>query len=321
VGIKDGTGEAAGRHNTTAALAMLTAFADIGVCVFDITFTNIEEDENGRQKVVGVRKNRNLAEVRRSMPYLMANSPRRQNNIIIRPHDPPGVAVVQLDDLDSAKVSRLAPHSFIVIRTSPGKDGAGNYQAWVAVKDAPADKEAAKDFERRLRKGAGADRSASGATRIAGSVNFKLKYATLPAFPVIEITSAAAGRVVTAAALERAGFVAPREESRPTHPAFTRPMAPSGRPSRKKWPSYTFCLQHAPLANGEDRPDISRADFTWCRTAIEWGWSVQDTANRLMELSGKAKENGERYAMLTASNAAASVERQPYCERSMPRPA
>jgi hypothetical protein len=31
-----------------------------------------------------------------------------------------------------------------------------------------------------------------------------------------------------------------------------------------------------------------------------------------MELSTKARENGERYAKLTAANAGASVERQPF---------
>ena len=65
---------------------------------------------------------------------------------------------------------------------------------------------------------------------------------------------------------------------------------------------------------------MSRADFTWCRTATEWGWSVQDTASRLLELSTKAKENGEGYALLTAARAAASVERQPYREKSPPHP-
>jgi hypothetical protein len=74
------------------------------------------------------------------------------------------------------------------------------------------------------------------------------------------------------------------------------------------------------MTHGEDRPDISRADFTWCRTAIEWGWSVADTAGRLMELSSKAKENGERYAIVTATNAAGSVERQPYREKAILRP-
>ena len=42
-----------------------------------------------------------------------------------------------------------------------------------------------KDFARRLRKGTGADPTASGATRVAGSLNFKDKYA--PDFPRVAI--------------------------------------------------------------------------------------------------------------------------------------
>lgn len=300
-----------------AGLTMLAAFASVGVTAFELTITNIKEDERGRQEVRGYEENQSLAELWRRMPFLIADATRKQNNNIIRPHNPPGLLVVQLDDLDSAKVGCAAPHAFIVIRTSAGKDGKGNYQAWVAVNDAPADKEATKDFARRLRKGAGADRAASGATRVAGGMNFKLKYA--PAFPCIEITQMNSGKLTNCAALETAGLVAPREAPRPPLPASARPMTPGGRPSRKKWPSYEFCLKHAPMTHGEDRPDISRADFTWCRTAIEWGWSIQDTARRLMELSSKAKENGQRYAVLTATNAAASVQRQPYRERSTPK--
>ena len=56
-------------------------------------------------------------------------------------------------------------------------------------------------------------------------------------------------------------------------------------------------------------PDISRADFVWCMTAISWGWSVDETAARLMEESLKAKENGEAYATLTTRNAATAVAR------------
>jgi hypothetical protein len=52
------------------------------------------------------------------------------------------------------------------------------------------------------------------------------------------------------------------------------------------------------------------ADFTWCKTALDWGFSIEETANKLMELSSKARKNGERYAGLTASNAAAAVERK-----------
>ena len=263
------------------------------------------------------RGNRNMEESRRTIARDLSDAELNQQSVVIRLLFKTPM-LIQLDDLDSTKAERIMPHAFMVIRTSAGKDGNGNYQAWIAVRDAPAEKNAARDFARRLRKGSGADATASGSTRIAGSVNFKTKYA--PAFPRVEITQTDLGNVTTCGALERAGFVAQREEPRPPRPAYMRPMTPSGRPSRKKWPSYASCVQHAPMTHGEDRPDVSRADFTWCRTAIEWGWSVQDTARRLMELSSKARENGERYAILTASNAAASVERQPYREKSTPRP-
>ena len=44
-------------------------------------------------------------------------------------------------------------------------------------------------------------------------------------------------------------------------------------------------------------------------TGISWGHGIEETAERLMEESGKARENGEPYALLTARNAAAAVER------------
>lgn len=286
------------------AVAMLTAFASVGARAFNLTLT----DSNGDKVPGGYRPNTPLDQLRRTIGRVLLDAERLHYNVIIRPRCSTAT-LIQLDDLDPAKARQIAPQSFIVFQTSPG-----NYQAWVAVeRDAP------EDFSRRLRKGAGADATASGSTRIAGSLNFKSKYA--PAFPRVQITRTNAGNITSIAALENAGFVAPREEARPPCPAYTRPVTLSGRPTRKKWPNYQFCVTHAPKAHGDDRPDISRADFTWCRTAIEWGWSTEDTAARLMQLSEKARADGERYAVLTATNAAASVQRQPYRARSMPRPA
>ncbi len=57
-------------------------------------------------------------------------------------------------------------------------------------------------------------------------------------------------------------------------------------------------------------PDTSRADFTWCMTALDWGFDIPETTAKLLEVSAKAKENGPRYAELTARNAAAAVERK-----------
>ena len=64
------------------------------------------------------------------------------------------------------------------------------------------------------------------------------------------------------------------------------------------------------MTHGGDKPDISRADFTWCMTALDWGHSGNDVAARLMELSDQAKENGLDYALKTVSNAAAVQRRR-----------
>jgi hypothetical protein len=45
-------------------------------------------------------------------------------------------------------------------------------------------------------------------------------------------------------------------------------------------------------------------------TALDWGFSIEETAIQLMQVSSKARENGERYAVLTTGNAAAAVERK-----------
>src|SRR5205085_8121627 len=127
-----------------------------------------------------------------------------QHNVIVRPHSAKA-ALIQLDDLNEAGAERLWPVSFLLLRTS-----SGNYQTWVAVADANA------DFARRLRKGAGADPAASGATRVSGSLNFKEKYA--PAFPRVETVHARPGLVVARAELEALGVVAPPEKTEPAPP-------------------------------------------------------------------------------------------------------
>jgi len=268
----------------TTALAMLDAFASVGAASFDVTLTDLAGEKTGYQA------NRSVEELRRSIRACLEAADRLQNNFIVRPRST-AAKLIQLDDLDAAKADRVAAHAFLLLETSPG-----NFQAWVAVKNAPA------DFPRRLRKGSGADPTASGSTRVSGSRNFKSKYA--PAFPVVQLARANAGNVVSPAALELAGLVAP-----PEVPAvFHRVSWPRG--GRRRWPSYARCVQHAPAVHQGERPDVSRADFTWCMTAIDWGFSVEETATRLMEESSKARENGERYAITTAENAAAAVARR-----------
>jgi hypothetical protein len=274
-----------------AAVEMVDLFASVGVERFELTHTNLD------QELRGCRNGQTATGLKHSLPYLIPSSFRRLNNVILRPHNSKQSAYIQLDDLDAGKLERVKAAAFMVIETSPG-----NFQAWLAVKGA------GKNEARRLRKGTGADPSASGATRVAGSANHKRKYA--PKFPIVRVTQAQAGRITTVHELDALGLLAPADPPRPA-PALSW-SARAG-----KWPSYAKCLAHAPLAGNAsreegNRKDISKADFTYALIALDWGRTENSTVDRLMKLSDKAQENGLAYAQMTVRNAAAAIaERAP----------
>ena len=114
--------------------------------------------------------------------------------------------------------------------------------------------------------------------------------------------------MTTAAELERLGLIAPPEIV--AEPPSVAPPRERRGPGKRKWPSYGRCLDGAPLNSEETGPDTSRADFVWCMTALTWGWSQDETADRLMEESAKARAQGRAYAALTARNALLAVERR-----------
>jgi hypothetical protein len=248
--MSDG-GNSTGRD---AAQAMFNAFASVGAARFDLTWTT----HAGKKEYF--RAGVSLSELRKAMPAMLDGAVEHRRNVIVRPHGD-GVTFIQLDDLKPPALSRLAPAVFLTLQTSPG-----NFQAWVAC-DGPQDEE----FIRRLKRGIGADKTASGATRVAGSLNFKDKYA--PDFPRVAIHEANPGRKISAAELEWLGLV--------NHEG-------SG-------------------------PDSSSADISWCMTAITWGWSVDETARRLIEEpDSKAHMRGPKYAAETARKAALFVaQRKP----------
>ena len=263
---------------------MLDTFASVGAAHFDVTFLDIDGAKRG------FRKEQSVLQLRNSLPKLFPGLSERQQSIVLRPHPKEGVTLVQLDDLDSAALDRVKGVAFLTLATSPG-----NHQAWVAITGA----EDAKDFARRLRKGTGADPSASGATRIAGSVNFKRKYE--PDFPSVKVLSSFPGRIVTAEQLEAPGLVAAPEPV-----AHAMPLRVS---TSRSWPDYQRCVQGAPQKHDRSGPDISRADFMWSLMAAQRGWAIEEIAARLMEESEKARENGENYARLTAANATTAASR------------
>ena len=53
-------------------------------------------------------------------------------------------------------------------------------------------------------------------------------------------------------------------------------------------------------------------NFVWCLTALDWNRnsSIDETVEKLMELSVKAREEGKRYALQTTRAAAAALQRR-----------
>ena len=294
-----------GNNAQSEARRMLDAFTSVGADRFHVTFTNIREDETG------FFKNRTVPSMRYNLPAWVRRSARLRpitipatekepeqtilagENLIVRPYTPPAVVLVQLDDLEQKQLERVRPTAFLTLQTSPG-----NYQAWLAV--AGGD----RDFTSRVKKGIGADLSASGSVRMAGTGNYKWRYKA--DFPMVAIEEVHPGRIVTPAQLESMGLAAPAP---PKQEQFASSLRCSNdRPRHLGWPSYERCMDEA-LARGRKR---SSADFTFCCIAIDlFKRTPEETAEKLMELSTKARENGQDYAIGQAMRAAEKVALNP----------
>lgn len=251
-----------------AAQRMLDTFTSVGADTFVVTKTDILQ-------AVRWGKPYSAAELRERLPAMLRTAAIRRpckisdtgtilagENLIIRPTGP-GVAFIQLDDLNADQLDRVRPAAFIIHATSPG-----SHQAWIAVSGLPEGKEAFKEFMRRVRKAVGGnDKSASHATRVAGTENFKTKYA--PHFPTVTILETHPGRVMTAQELESLALVAAPEPVKATTLAFPRRSQDSSERTRQ-WPSYEKSLAGAPL-KADGSPDRSKADYWWCYLALPVG--------------------------------------------------
>ena len=272
---------------------MLDIFASVGATHFNVTWTTLQDQPRGSHKGMSLR------EIVLAMPGILdaaTGDPLNPRNVIVRPYDERRtVWFIQLDDLKAEQLHDLAPRIFLILETSPG-----NHQAWAALQG-----QHDKEFARRVRKGAGTDKRATGATRVAGSLNYKEKYdpeKTGKPWPRVAIHTAQPERMTTRKELEELGLVAPKEEFAPFVPARS-----SDRPGTG-WPDYEISLRRAPLNREGTGPDRSNADLSWAMTAIGFfRRSESDTAAELMKVSAKAQQKGRPYADMIAKTAAEFV--------------
>lgn len=269
---------------------MLTAFESAGVERYDRSLVN--ERREGEE----FRPNLTARGLRRSLPETLRRCERERLNFIIRPRSRRDYRLIQLDDLNQTKAAKVRDYGFMVIETSPA-----NYQVWLAVED--GDSETA----RRLKRGIGADMGASGAVKLAGSLNFKLQYA--PNYPRVRLVwTDSETPIVRLEVLEESGLLAPKASIAEIPPAVL------GGPPPNAWPDYRRCLQNAPLSRDGEHVDCSRADYTWAKIALQrfrWVQRPEAVIPKLYALSAKAQEKGEAegmiYCRMTVNNALLAV--------------
>jgi hypothetical protein len=297
------------------AFRMLDTFASCGADSFVVTKTELEWPGH-KKKIWG--RTYSTEELRHKLPAMVRTAALRHpmrlpdgetmmagENLIMRPRGA-SVAFLQLDDLAPEKLDRVRDAACIIHATSPG-----NYQAWIAVSGMSEGKEQFKEFMRRVRDSVGQnDASASHATRVAGTENFKTKYA--PEFPTVTILEAHPGRVMTPDQLAELGLLAPPRPL-PAQPLKFIRRSENTSAEKRHWPSYDKALAGARRSPEGPGPDRSRADYFWCMLAAQRGWSIEETAAELLKVSQKAQERArsgdDGYALVTAENAAADAMR------------
>jgi len=268
---------------------MLAAFEAVEVAKFDMTLAT--EARRSVEFVPGM----TIKKLRRALPSLFDRNERDCLNFIIRPRFGREHRLVQLDDLGIVKAREVVPYGFLAIETSPG-----NFQVWLAIQDRDA------DFARRLKRGVGADAGASGAVKIAGSLNIKSKYA--PNYPRVAVAHVDIDPpYANVEALEASGLVA--------KPVPIKELIANIRVDRppNAWPDYQRCVDGAPMAS-HGGPDISRADFTWAKIALEkfrWVQQPERVVEKLFTLSSKAQDkadaSGMEYCRMTVESALRAV--------------
>jgi hypothetical protein len=292
------------------ARRMLETFASCGAQSFVITKTELEWP--GHKKVIWG-KTFPLDELREKLPAMVRTAAKRQlvtvpdgrkvsagENVIIRPLGR-NTAFIQLDDLTPEQLGKVRDAACIIHTTSPG-----NYQAWIAAKGVPEGNEERKEFIRRVRNVVGShDKSASGATRVAGTENFKVKYA--PNYPVVTIIETHPGWVMTPEQLKSMGLLSPKPKpKKAAELSFARRVR--SQPSAKgKWPSYQECLANAGPNQDGTGQDRSSADFWWCYFALREGFSKEEVEAGLFKVSKRTQErvggSDKGYARVTVNNA------------------
>jgi hypothetical protein len=183
------------------------------------------------------------------------------------------------DDCTLADAERLRDLAFLVTETSPG-----SYHVFLAVEGIDTKEQMAAFHAALDARGIGGNGRAGRSARWAGTWNAKRGFE-------VRLISCTPGRVLSLDELRGLGIVLPAAlpaEPLPTYRGTPqKPVAPNLAQKRgaswRTWPSYQRALD----AKGGNR---SAADASFFRISLMRGWSVAEIADKLREVSERARE-------------------------------
>lgn len=256
----------------------LDAFRSVGANRFEYFFVDPATD-----KKTGAYHEVTAGVFASEVTDLVGDAERGGVSFVVRPRIPEeSGAILHLDDFDAESALLLGPFAFLVKETSDD-----SFHLFLAFKD-PWDKAdaASRLFPRLEELKLSGNHGSGGATRWSGSVNAK---PSRNGFRV-RVDSVNAGRFTTPSELDDAGLLA--DPPAPTELDWT-PGGPA-----KAWPDYQRCLKDK---NG----DRSNADAQFVYFSLTRNRTTEEIAEKLAEVSDKAKDGGEKYINRTI---AAGVE-------------
>jgi hypothetical protein len=280
-------------------LLMLTALSRAGATSFDVTL------KNDIGKNAGFLRNNSVTSLRAKLPALLERAERECLSIILRPRAS-SVGLIQLDDISENVARILAAHACCITETSPR-----NFQAFLAFAGPPPKAEL-EHIRYRLITATKADKGASGAGRLAGSLNVKEKHRRPDgSFPRVQLASVKHDHLASIDELDADGLLAdlpitpPLSQTQSILATSTPPLSAASRPQRRRVrraPSYEHCIGSVRRKEGGEI-DRSAVDYLFAVTCLDWGFSLEQTVNLLRLHSPKANERSDDYADRTVLRA------------------
>jgi len=270
----------------TDAFTMLAAFTRAGATTFDVTTKLLSGEKKDFRRRVTIKS------LIRDLTRLMDAAEAQNLSIIIRPHSKEN-SFIQLDDIQEETLNLLSPYSCCLIETSER-----SYQAFIAVSG--LDKKSQEKVRQQLIATAKADPGASGAARLAGSLNVKECHRRPDgSFPRVRILRPGNGKIFSVPELIAVGLI----QSVVVEVAEPSDMSISvKRPRRRIFPNYERTKLYV-RRKDDGAIDRSAVDLLYAITCLDWQISPAKTAELLHKFSEKAWERGDDYVELTIAKA------------------